>query len=250
MKSHHPQNSSLSKSRYRIKQRRRFYAEMLGTFMLTFVAAGGHAIEAGTNQSIGLAAKAIASGLLVMVMIYTLGEISGAHFNPIVTFAFALRREFPWRKVLNYWLAQIIGALVAVILLRILFGNVGNLGATLPDSTYGAFPALVIEIVLTCLLVLVILGAAKQHHLVGANAAIAVGGAIALCGLFASPISGASMNPARSIAPALISGNLGSIWIYILGPFLGAISAVALTWVLHGNPNQSDLEAGSGEDLE
>lgn len=182
-----------------------------------------------------------------MVMIYTVGEVSGAHFNPVVTLAFAIRRDFPWRRVLGYWLAQVVGAILAALFLRSLFGNVGHLGATLPDSKYGSIAAVMMELVLTCLLVIVILGTAQQHHLVGPNAAIAVGGTIALCGLFASPISGASMNPARSLGPDLVAGTLTSTWIYAVGPIAGAILATLFAWLLHGNPSESEVQAAEGD---
>ena len=147
----------------------------------------------------------------------------------------------------RYWLAQLMGAVLAAIFLRSLFGNVGHLGATLPDPNQGVVPALAIEIVLTCLLVSVILGTAKQHRLVGHNAAIAVGGTIAVCGLFASPISGASMNPARSLAPDLVAGTLGSAGIYVIGPMAGALLAVVCAWILHGQPSQSEVKAAKGD---
>ncbi|HEY9609479.1 MIP/aquaporin family protein [Allocoleopsis sp.] len=236
-----------SKANQRTEEWRRLFAELFGTFMLTLVAAGADVIEAATHHELGHAAKVVAPGLLVMAMIYTVGEISGAHFNPAVTLAFAIRQDFPWRQVPRYWLAQLLGAVLAAIFLRSLFGNVGHLGATLPDAKQGVIPALAIEIVLTCLLVSVILGTAKQHRLVGHNAAIAVGGTIALCGLFASPISGASMNPARSLAPDLVAGTLGSTWIYLVGPIAGALLAAAIAWNLHGNPSHSEVKAAKGD---
>lgn len=173
---------------------------------------------------VSLAAAVVAPALLVMAMIYTVGDLSGAHFNPAVTLAFSLRSDFPWRWVPGYWAVQIVGAALAALLLRGLFGNQGHLGATLPQ--HGVFAALIMEVVLTFFLVTVILGTATDHRLVGHNAALAVGGLIALDGLFAAPISGASMNPARSFGPALISGNVDSYWIYVAGPLAGAVLAV------------------------
>ena len=169
---------------------RRLLAEFLGTFALTLVAAGGEVIAGISGGEVSPAARAVAPGLLVMAMIYTLGSQSGAHFNPVVTLAFTLRQDFPWKRVPGYWGAQLVGAILAALLLRVLFGLVGHLGATLPR--HGTIEALVMEIVLTFLLVTVILGTATNHRLTGPNAAIAVGGTIALLALFAGPISGAS----------------------------------------------------------
>jgi aquaporin Z len=183
-----------------------------------------------------------------MALIYTLGAISGAHFNPAVTFAFAMRRDFPWRHVPGFWLAQLGGALLAAAFLRALFGLAGHLGITEPAAQLGAMPALWMEVVLTLLLILVILGTAQEHRVTGPNAALAVGATIALAGLFASPVSGASMNPARSLGPDIVALHLSSAWIYVMGPFAGAAIAVGLTWLLHGQPNHTEVETGSGQD--
>ena len=224
---------------------RRLFAELLGTFALTFVAAGGEVIAVISGGEVSPAARAVAPGLLVMAMIYTLGSQSGAHFNPVVTLAFTLRQDFPWRRVPSYWVAQIVGAVLAALLLRVLFGLVGHLGATLPR--HGIIEALVMEVVLTFLLVTVILGTATNHRLTGPNAAIAVGGTIALIGLFAAPISGASMNPARSLGPFLVSGQLADAWIYIVGPLVGALLAVLVAWLLRGKTTQEAVEAAKGD---
>ncbi|BAY10820.1 major intrinsic protein [Calothrix sp. NIES-2098] len=242
-----PRNNFQHKSDKRIKDWRCLFAELLGTFLLTLVAAGADVIEAATHHELGHAAKVVAPGLLVMAMIYTVGEVSGAHFNPVVTLAFAIRRDFSWRRVPSYWLAQFVGAILAALFLRSLFGNVGHLGATHPDAQYGAFAAVMMELVLTLLLVSVILGTAQQHRLVGHNAAVAVGGTIALCGLFASPISGASMNPARSLGPDIVAGTLSNTWIYGVGPIAGAILATLCAWLLHGNPSEDEVKAAEGD---
>ena len=223
---------------------RRLFAELLGTFALTFVAAGGEVIAVISGGAISPAARAVAPGLLVMAMIYTLGSQSGAHFNPVVTLAFTLRRDFPWKRIPGYWGAQIVGAVLAALLLRALFGLVGHLGATVPH--HGTGEAVVMEVVLTFLLVTVILGTATNHRLTGPNAAIAVGGTIALLGLFAAPISGASMNPFRSLAPALVSGQLADAWIYIVGPLAGALLAVIVAWLLRGRTTQEAVETAKG----
>jgi aquaporin Z len=223
---------------------RRLFAELLGTFALTAVAAGGEVVNAVSHGEVSAAARAVAPGLVVMAFIYTVGEVSGAHFNPAVTLAFAVRGVFPWRRVPAYWLAEFAGAISAAVLLRSLFGNVAELGVT--RTHYGTGTGLMMEIVLTWLLVMVILGTACEKGLVGSNAALAVGATIALCGLFAAPISGASMNPARSLGPAIIAGATSGQWIYLVGPVAGALLAVGCTWVLHGFPSASEEEAARG----
>lgn len=219
-------------------------AEALGTFLLTFVAAGSSMMMDISHGEVTSAAHSVAPGLVIMAMIYTVGNISGAHFNPVVTLAFALRKDFPWRRIPGYWLAQLLGALLAALLLRAIFGLVKHVGATIPH--FGIVPGLVIEIILTFLLVTVILGTATNKGLVGYNASIAVGGTIALCGLFADPISGASMNPARSFGPALISGYLTDSWIYLVGPFAGALLAVAIAWLLRGKTTPEAVKTAQG----
>ncbi len=226
---------------------RRLFCELLGTFLLTLVAAGPDTISAATHETISQPAAVVAPGLLVMALIYTMGDVSGAHFNPVVTLAFAIRDDFSWRRVPFYISVQFLGAIAAGVLLRALFGDVGHLGASRPSATTGPIAALVMEIVLTMLLVTVILGTAHDTRLVGHNAALAVGGTIALAGLFASPVSGASMNPARSLGPALASGQLGSLWIYFVGPILGALIAAAIAWALHGPTTPEAKKAASGQ---
>ncbi len=223
---------------------RRLFAELLGTFALTLVAAGGEVFAVISGGEVSPAARAVAPGLLVMAMIYTLGNQSGAHFNPVVTLAFTLRQDFPWKRVPGYWGAQFVGAVLAALLLRVLFGLVGHLGATFPH--HGTIEALVMEVVLTFLLVTVILGTATNHRLTGPNAALAVGGTIALLALIAGPISGASMNPARSLGPFLVSGQLGDSWIYIVGPFVGGLLAVLVAWLLRGRTTPEAVETAKG----
>ena len=175
-------------------------AEALGTFALTFVAAGAVMAASLSHGAVDRTAQAVAPGLVVMALIYAFGDVSGAHFNPIVTLAFALRGDFQWSRVPSYWAAQIIGAITAAIVLRSTLGNVAHLGA----STTNVSPAhtITLEAVLTALLVTVILNSVSRHSLIGTDAALAVGATIALCGLFAAPLSGVSMNPARSLGPA------------------------------------------------
>ena len=225
---------------------RRLFAELLGTFLLTLVAAGPDTISAATGVTISQPAAVVAPGLLVMSLIYTMGDVSGAHINPVVTLAFAIRDDFPWKRVPGYWMSQFIGAICAALLLRALFGNVGHLGATRPAPGLSPIVPLVMEIALTCLLVTVILGTAHETRLVGHNAALAVGATIALAGLFSSPVSGASMNPARSLGPALIGGNMSSLWIYLIGPLVGALLATAIAWALHGRTTEDAKKAAGG----
>jgi MIP family channel proteins len=201
---------------------KRLLAECFGTFLLVIVDCGG-AVIGSLDGEITAVARSAATGLLVMVMIYSIGNVSGAHFNPAVTTAFALRGAFPWRRVPLYWVAQVAGAFLGAGLLRWMFGNVEHLGATIPHL--GAVRGFGMEIVLTVILVSVVLGTATRHRSIGANAAIASGGAVALCSLFSRPVSGASMNPARSLAPAVVSGDLHELWIYLVAPFVGAALA-------------------------
>jgi aquaporin Z len=204
--------------------------------------------EASGGQ-VGTAARATAPGLMVLAVIYALGDVSGAHINPAVTLAFALRASFPWARVPLYWVAQLAGAVGAVLLLLAILGPVADLGATRPH--FGTGPSLVMEAVLTWLLVTVILGTATRHRVVGANAAVAVGATVALCGLFAGPVSGASMNPARSLGPALVGAAAGvdalrDAWIYVLGPAVGAALAVLGMRLLKGPLHDGETEAAGG----
>jgi aquaporin Z len=224
---------------------RTLVAEVFGTFVLVLVDAGGAVIEHFGSGEVTPVGRSLATGLTIMALIYSLGSASGAHLNPAVTTAFALRGVFPWRRVPGYWAAQLAGACVAAGLVLALFGNVAHLGATEPG--YGALTAVVMEIVLTLMLVTVILSTAARHKIVGANAALGVGGIIAVCGLFSRPISGASMNPARSVGPALVGGEVVSLWIYIVGPFVGASLAVLLVWLLHGHQRREEEKVAKGE---
>jgi aquaporin Z len=224
---------------------RRLLAELLGTFALTLVAAGGPVMAAATDTPASLPALVVAPALLVMALIYSLGNLSGAHFNPVVTLAFSLRQDFPWRRIPGYWTVQLVGAVLAALLLRALFGTVGHLGATLPH--HGQLASVVMEAVLTFLLLTVILATATNHSLVGHNAALAVAGTIALDGLFAAPVSGASMNPARSFGPALVDGQLGTYWIYVAGPVAGAVLAVVMAWLLRGGTSAEAMDAAQGQ---
>jgi aquaporin Z len=225
---------------------RRLGAEAFGTFALVFVAVGGDAMAAISDGAISQAARAVAPAMMVAALIYALGDSSGAHFNPVVSLAFTLRRLFPIRWLLPYWSAQLTGALVASVVIAILFGDAIDAGVSTPHVAAGT--ALALETILTLLLVTVILGTADRHRIVGPDAALAVGATIALAGLIAGPIEGASMNPARSLAPALIAGDLASVWIYLLGPTIGAAIAVGVAWFLHGatDDDPKAVEAARG----
>ena len=224
---------------------RRLFSELLGTFALVLAAAGGGLLHA--KGQISLAAAVVAPGLMVMAIILFMGAVSGAHLNPAVSLAFALRGDFPWKRVPGYILIQLIGAALACLFLRLVFGNREHLGATLPGPGYTSWQALLMEIVLTALLVSVILGTASAAQNVGAIAALGVGGYIALAGLWAAPVSGVSMNPARSFGPALVSGDWTSYWVYLAGPVAGALIAVGFAMVLRGRGGDAiSRAAGSG----
>ncbi len=224
---------------------RRLFSELLGTFALVLVAAGGGILH-GQGQ-ISLAAAVVAPGLMVMAIILFMGAVSGAHLNPAVSLAFALRGDFPWKRVPGYIIIQLIGATLACLFLLAVFGNIQHLGATLPGPGYADWQALLMEIVLTALLVSVILGTASAAQNVGAIAALGVGGYIALAGLWSAPVSGTSMNPARSFGPALVSGDFTSYWVYVVGPLAGSLIAVGCAFVLRGRGGDAiSLAAGSG----
>jgi aquaporin Z len=224
---------------------RRLFSELLGTFFLVLVAAGGGILH-GEGQ-ISLAAAVVAPGLMVMAIILFMGAVSGAHLNPGVSLAFALRGDFPWKRVPGYVIIQLAGATLACLFLDAVFGNVQHLGATLPGAGYANWQALLMEVVLTAGLVSVILGTAAAAQNVGAIAALGVGGYIALAGLWSAPVSGTSMNPARSFGPALVSGDFSSYWVYVLGPLAGAVIAVSCAWVLRGRGGDPiSYAAGSG----
>jgi aquaporin NIP len=198
---------------------RSLVAELVGTFALVFAGAGAIMVDAKTH-ALGHVGVAIAFGLVIMAMIYAVGHISGAHFNPAVTFAFAITRHFPWVRAGAYWVAQVAGALLAAAILRGSLGNVAHVGATLPSGSQGE--AFLWELILTFFLMFVIMAVATDTRAVGEAAAIAIGGTVGLDAMFGGPVTGASMNPARSLGPALVSGDLHALWLYILAPLLGA----------------------------
>jgi aquaporin Z len=226
---------------------RRLFSESWGTFLLVVVAAGADVVGAQSGGAISLSAKVVAPGLMVMAIIYFMGTVGGAHLNPAVTLAFAARRNFPWSRVPGYIAAQIAGGIAAAFFLRAMFGTIGLLGATTPGQGISGLQALIMEVLLTAGLVSTILGTASGARNIGANGALAVGGYIALAGLWAAPVSGASMNPVRSFAPDLLRGDMSTTWIYVAGPLLGAIIAVGFEWILKGNATAAGTLAAQGD---
>ncbi len=213
--------------------KQKLLAEFLGTFILVFAGTGAAVVNTVTHGAIGHAGIALTFGLVVLALIYTFGDISGAHLNPAVTLGFATAGRFSWNQVLPYIGAQTFGAVAASGLLKYLFPDGGTLGATLPAGS--ASQSFILEIVLTWFLMQTVLSVSTGAKEKGITAGIAVGSVIAVEAMFAGPICGASMNPARSFAPALVSGHLASLWIYLLAPCIGAVIAVPLHRILRGN---------------
>jgi len=203
---------------------KKYTAEAIGTFFLVLAGTGAIVVNDVSQQVIGHAGIALTFGLVVMAMIYAIGDVSGAHINPAVTIAFCLAKRLPGREVAPYVIAQMTGALAASTLLKVLFLDHPNLGATLPSGAW--WQSFVFEIVLTFILMFVILNVSTGAKEKGIMAGAAIGGVVAFEAMFAGPICGASMNPARSIGPALVSGQLNHLWIYIVAPILGALIAV------------------------
>jgi len=211
---------------------RKLLSEFIGTFALVFAGTGAIVINHVSGGAITHPGIALTFGLIVLAMIYTFGDVSGAHFNPAVTTSFAVAGRFPWRDVPGFIFAQLGGAFAASALLHLLFPADKFLGATLPAGP--AMQSFVLEIVLTFLLMLVILNVSTGAKEKGITAGIAIGAVIALEAMFAGPICGASMNPARSLAPAVVGGNLQSLWVYLAGPLLGALLATPLCSIIRG----------------
>lgn len=214
---------------------RRLFSEFFGTFLLVMVAAGGPIVNARFGgDAIPKAALVIAPGLMVLAIILFMGAVSGAHLNPAVTIAFWLRNDFPLRRIPAYVAAQFGGAVIAVMTVTAFVGKQGTAGLTLPGPGISTLGAMLWEALLTVGLVSVILGTASGAQQIGPMAAIAVGGYIALAGLIGAPVSGASMNPARSLGPALVLGDWQSWWAYLVGPMIGALAAVGFAYILRG----------------
>jgi aquaporin Z len=224
---------------------RKYAAEIIGTFGLVFAGTGAVVIDAVTGGGVTHVGVALTFGLIVMAMIYAVGDVSGAHLNPAVTLGFLLSGRLPGRCVIPYIASQLTGAVLASLFLLTLFGNHASLGATLPIGS--AWQSFGLEAVLTGILMFVILCVSTGPKEVGTMAGIAVGGVIALEALFAGPICGASMNPARSLAPALVSGNFHALWVYLVAPVLGAVAAVPLWRLTRGrceSPSDQIIEHG------
>ena len=226
---------------------RKLFAEFVGTYFATLVTAGLEVVAVLKPGHIDRSVKAAGPSLVGAAMIYALGDVSGAHFNPVVTLVFAVRRDFPVRLVAPYWIMQFAGAIAAALTLRSLFGTVGNVGANRLDGVT-AGQGIAIEIAITTLLVIVTLNAAHEHSLIGTDAAIAVGATMAACRMLGGELTTASMNPARSLGPAVVSGYFNDIWVFLAGPTVGALVALAVTVVLRPHRNQDEHEAAQGED--
>jgi len=216
-----------------LRPARSLLAEVVGTFALVFAGCGAIMVDAKTH-ALGHVGVAISFGLVIMVMIYAVGHISGAHFNPAVTLAFAFSRHFPAARVPLYWAAQLAGALLAALVLRGSLGDIAHVGATLPSGSDAQ--SFLWEAVLSFFLMFVIMAVATDTRAVGEAAAIAVGATVGLDAMFGGPISGASMNPARSLGPAIAAADFTAVWIYLTAPFLGAVIAAAIYQFLRNEP--------------
>ena len=214
---------------------RRLISEFVGTFMLVLVAAGAPMVGQKYPGTVGLAMAVVAPGLMVMGVIMFMGKISGAHLNPGVSIAFALRGDFPWRRVPGYIVAQLIGSVLAALLLTVIVDVSASYGGSYPGADTSHWAAFATEAILTFGLVSVILGTASGAQSIGILAAVGVAGYISLAGLWAAPLSGASMNAARTFGPNLVGGDMGPYWIYLTGPLLGAVVAVGFGYVLRGS---------------
>ncbi len=214
-------------------------AEMVGTFALVFAGCGAIAVNAG-GGGLGHVGVALTFGLVITVMVYATGHLSGAHLNPAVTVAFASIGRFPWAQVPAYAGGQCVAALLAAFLLRWLFGLEGGLGVTAPSGDLAQ--SLVLEIVLTALLMFVITAVATDSRAVGALAGIAIGGTVALAALMGGPVSGASLNPARSLGPAVAAGNFSALWLYFVGPAVGALIGARLYCLVRCDDDEDDAE--------
>jgi aquaporin NIP len=216
-----------------VKLTHRCVAEALGSFFIVFMGCGAIMVTERFGGVLPHPAVALSFGLIVAALIYGLGHISGAHFNPAVTLAFSLARHFPPREIIPYWFAQFSGALIASVVLGMLLPIGDGFGATLPHVS--TFQAVGWEAMLTFLLMFVVMAVATDTRAVGFMAGAAIGAVVCLDALVGGPLTGASMNPARSFGPAVLQGELGSLWIYFVGPAVGAVSAAFLyEWIRCG----------------
>jgi aquaporin Z len=238
--------AKVTKSKEEAGPLRRLAAETVGTFFLVIAAAGVNIVSELHPGEVPAAARAVAPALVVAAMIYALGSVSGAHLNPAVTLAFAARTVFPWRWVPAYVAAEIAGALGAAGVLHLLFDPTGHQGTTYPRGTVAE--SLGLEILLTALLVFVILSVATQHRLLGPDAALPTVATIVAAHFVGMSVSGASMNPARSLGPAIVAGTSQDQWIYVIGPCIGALVATALATICHGLPDEEERDAAQGDE--
>jgi len=228
---------------------RRLASELFGTFFLVLVAAGGGMMSQAFPETISRQAAVVAPGLMVMGIILFMGKVSGAHLNPAVTLAFSLRGDFPWQRVPGYILVQLLGATLAAWFLYAVIGVSASYGSNYPAEGYSSFQAFWMEVVLTLGLVSVILGTASGAQNIGIIGAIGVGSYIALAGLWGSPISGTSMNPARTFGPDLVALDFTDYWVYVAGPLVGALLAVGFAFVLRGYGGGRSGSAAAQGDL-
>jgi len=228
---------------------RRLFSEFLGTFFLVLAAAGGGMMGQAFPGTISRTAAVVAPALTVLAIILFMGKVSGAHLNPAVSIAFALRRDFPWRRVPGYIVVQLIGATLAALFLRSVIHVSSMYGSNYPAHGYSDLAAFWMELILTLGLVSVILGTASGAQNIGLFGALGVGGYIALAGLWGSPISGASMNPARTFGPDLVSSTFSGYWVYIAGPLAGAVLAVGIAFMLRGPGGDKSASAAAQGDI-
>jgi len=228
---------------------RRLVSELYGTFLLVIVAAGGGMMGEAFPNTITRTAAVVAPGLMVMAIIMFMGKISGAHLNPAVSVAFSLRGDFPWRRVPGYVIVQLLGATLAALFLHEVVKVSAKFGSNYVANSFSGWQAYLMEALLTLGLVSVILGTASGAQNIGIFGAIGVGGYIALAGLWGSPISGASMNPARTFGPDLVGRDFASYWVYVAGPLTGAVLAVGLAYVLRGAGGGRSGSAAAQGDL-
>ena len=228
-------------------QGRRLFSELLGTFFLVLVAAGAGMMGQAFPGTISRTAAVVAPGLMVIAIILFMGKVSGAHLNPAVSVGFALRGDFPWRRVPGYIVTQLVGATLAAWFLQSVIHVSATFGSNYVATGYSATDAFLMEAVLTLGLFSVVLGTASGAQNVGAISALGIGGYIALAGLWGGPISGASMNPARTFGPDLVGGDFSNYLVYVAGPLVGVIVAVGVAFVLRGHGGgRSGSEAAQG----
>jgi aquaporin Z len=223
------------------------FAEFVGTFMLTFVAAGAVVVSETTDRTLSMFGRAFIPGLLILALIYSIGDISGAHVNPGVSLAFFLRGVFAWYRLFLYWIAQFAGAIAAAAYLALLFGNVHALGATIPKIEYRPTVSMFgLETMLSIILYFVILNTSTGHQLMGHNAGVAVGFTVAMLGVLGDPLGGGSMNCARSYGPAFVSGNLTRQWIFVAASVIAAVLVNVIIYLLRGKPVPHEVQAAEG----